>query len=454
MEAPRPCPPRPYTGATGFTYDPALLMYFLYRFHPLFCIFTFLLFALPAQMPAGPPAPNGIHDWSRPVDFAAALRLAVAADPRFDLLGQENSAAAGRVEQASLKPNPVLGAEVENILGTGPVRGVEGLEITLGVSQVIERANKRVLRTALAEMEHSRLDWEAERVRADVHATVRHAFVAVLLAQQTVKLRNQQVDLAAASLTETRRLVAAARSPEVEETRARLAVARRRFALRQAERHEASSRSALAAIWGLVPAPGFTVAGEVSLESPVPELEALIASLSETVTLRRYEAERAIRGATLELERARATPDVELFGGARYFNEEDGDIGFLLGVSVPWPRNDRNEGNIRVAEARLRAVAHERAAARRDILIHLSEAWQALRSAHDDARGIESALIPTAIATLEETEAGYQRGQFTQLAVIESRRELFAVREAYLDALRRYAVAQADIEALTRPASL
>ena len=57
-------------------------------------------------------------------------------------------------------------------------------------------------------------------------------------------------------------------------------------------------------------------------------------------------------------------------------------------------------------------------------------------------------------ATLRETEDGYERGKFTQLAVLESRATLFDVREAYLEALRRYGVAQAEIDALSRPANL
>ncbi len=88
------------------------------------------------------------------------------------------------------------------------------------------------------------------------------------------------------------------------------------------------------------------------------------------------------------------------------------------------------------------------------MLIQLNRAYQALASAHAEALSVQKDLLPSAEQTLADTNAGYERGQYTQLAVLESREVLFEVREAYLDALQRYASAQATIEALTRPASL
>jgi outer membrane protein TolC len=90
---------------------------------------------------------------------------------------------------------------------------------------------------------------------------------------------------------------------------------------------------------------------------------------------------------------------------------------------------------------------------RREQLIELNRAYEQAQSAQAEALEIQSQLLPAAEATLRATEDGYQRGRFNQLAVLESRSALFGVREAYLDALQRYSTAEADIEALTRPAT-
>jgi len=394
-----------------------------------------------------------VDPYGEAVTYTQALQRAMAADPRLELNTTLAEASDGQLEQAGLRPNPVLGTELENILGTGPLRGVQGMEVTLGVSQVIETAGKRQRRTDLAKAERSLVDWEREALIARIEASVRSAFVDVLLAQEMLGLRKEQLDLAQRSADETARLVDAARSPKVEQTRAELAVRRQAFALQQAEREYAAAKSMLSSYWTQTIDTDFTVAGEVELEAETPEFSELASKLSHTAAVARYSAVEQARKATVDLERARATPDFEVFAGGRYFNEEEGNAAFLVGVEVPWPVFDKNQGNIRTARAKLRAVGLERQATHRELMMALNRAYQQLLRAQEEAVAIESELLPAAEATLRDTEEGYERGQFQQLAVLDSRSVLFEVREAYLEALRRYATAQAEIQALTRPAN-
>ncbi|MDP0499694.1 MAG: TolC family protein [Verrucomicrobiota bacterium JB022] len=386
-----------------------------------------------------------------PVTLQQALDLAVENDPALKRLEVLDEAAAGQVEQASLRPNPTIGAEVENFLGTGGgLSGVDGLEITLGVSQVLEMGGKRQRRTALAEHERALLGWDAEQRLTMLQGQVRQAFVEVLLAQRAVELRREQLALATESRDETSRLVEAARAPEVDRARAQLAVRQQQFALQQAEREAVTTREALSALWGLVPASDFTLAGEIAVENP-PDLIGLVGQLADTPALARFRAEASTRQAALELEEARATPDIELTAGARYFNENSGDAAFLVGVQVPWPLFDRNQGNIRTARAQLRAVEHEQETVRRELLQALAAAHRSLVNAYEEVQALENELRPAAEQALADTQSGYERGQFTILSVLDSRQALFEVREAQLDALRRYAQALAQVEALTRP---
>ncbi|KAF0094901.1 MAG: Outer membrane efflux protein [Puniceicoccaceae bacterium 5H] len=391
---------------------------------------------------------------SRPVSLETALHWALERDPTLQRLETEEDAAEGQIEQADVRPNPTVEAEVENILGTGPFEGVDGAEITLSVRQVIETADKRQKRTTLARRERALVDWDRELRRAEVEASVRAAFIEVLLAQRTLELRQQLLGVAQDSEGETSRLVEAARAPQVEATRARLAVRQQQFAVQRAQQALTAARQGLATWWDVASPPAFEVTGELQLEAETPSLEQLQTSLAQTAAISRYEAVREKRSAAVELEEARARPDFELFAGGRYTRDNDGDAAFLAGVAMPWPLFDRNEGNIRTARARLRAVTHERAETRRTLSQALSIAYQELTAAAHEAQTVEQELIPAARQTLSETEEGYQRGQFTQLAVLDSRAALYEVQEAYLDALRRYAHAEARITALTRPAQI
>ncbi|PXA03008.1 hypothetical protein DDZ13_13880 [Coraliomargarita sinensis] len=431
------------------TIDALIQDLFMYYFQKSIQVLFILLLPL-GSLPAK--AANETGDDA--LTFTQALQRAMTADPRLELNTILAEASDGQVEQAKLRPNPVIGTEVENFLGTGPLRGVQGLEVTLGVSQVIETAEKRRRRTELAAAERSLVDWEREMLVARIETSVRSAFIDVLLAQQMLGLREEQLDLAKRSAAETARLVDAARSPKVEQTRAELSVRRQAFAKQQAEREYAAAKSVLASFWTDSAPRDFVVAGEVALDSATPEFSQLAAKLSNTAAVARYSAVEESRKAALDLERARATPDVEIFAGGRYFNEEEGEAAFLVGVEVPWPVFDKNQGNIHTARAKLRAVGLERQATHRELMMALNRAYQQRISAQAEADAIQSELLAAAEATLRDTEEGYERGQFQQLAVLDSRSALFEVREAYLEALRRYAAAQAEIEALTRPAKL
>jgi cobalt-zinc-cadmium efflux system outer membrane protein len=393
-------------------------------------------------------------DLEEPVIYSTALKLAIERDPRMGLAELASEAAEGRIDQANLRPNPVVGAEVENFLGTGPVSGIHGLEVTIGISQVYETAGKREKRTTLARVEREQVEWQRELILAEIETDVRKAFVSVLLAQELVSLREQQLALAERSASETARLVEAARSPQVELARASLAISQQRISVDRANRQLASAQSALASLWGVAPSPEFTVAGDIGLDQTLPSLQDLISKLQGTAPIAQFEAITRSREAALEVERALAKPDFEVFGGGRYFNENSGDVGFVFGIEIPWPIFDKNQGNIRTARAQVLAVQNQQEATSRNLFVRLSRAYQQLTSAHAEANAIESDLIVAAEQTLTDTEVGYQRGQFTLLAVLESRQTLFDVREAYLDAIIRYAEAKAEIEALTRPATI
>lgn len=390
----------------------------------------------------------------KPLSYEDALERALINDPSLRGFESRYDAAEGQLEQAGLRPNPVVGVEVENFLGSGPFREVQGLELTLGISQLIETGGKRSNRSELARTGKQLLDWERELREANIEAGVRAAFVEVLLAQESITLREAQLELTERSKSETQRLVDAARSSEVELSRSRLAVRQQDFALGQAQRNLAMARGRLAVLWGDSLQTEYRVTGSVRLDPQVPELTELTALLPKTAYIAQYQSHLLNREAALTLEESKAKPDIEVFGGGRYFNEASGDAAFVVGVQIPWPLYDKNQGNIRSARAELRGVEHKKAITRRELLSALSNAYQTLVAAHEEATSLQADLLPSAEQTLIQSEKAYEQGRFTLLSVLESRATLFEVREAYLDALARYATAQAQIEALTRPASI
>ncbi len=386
------------------------------------------------------------------IDYATALRRAIANDPVLEGFSARYEATEGQIEQAGLRPNPTVGLEMENFAGTDAFSDIQGVEVTLGLSQVMETAGKRTKRAELARTGRAVLDWERELRLAALTNQVRTAFVEVLLAQKAVALSEEQLILAQNSASETQRLIEAGLVTDAEGGRARLAVSEQRFAIRQARNRLERARAHLSALWGETSPGDYVVTGEVSIEPDLPEWDALIAALPETVHLAGYDALRRQKDAAVKLEQARAKPNFELFGGPRYFNEGSGDAALVVGVEIPWTLFDKNQGNIRTARAERLQVDFEAATRRRELVVALQDAYQKLQAARQEARSIENDLLPSAEATLEATQQGYERGLYTLLAVLDSRNALFRIRTLQLEAIRQYAEAQASIEALTRPA--
>ena len=384
------------------------------------------------------------------LSYNDALERTLREHPALAENAAQTEAAVGQIQQAGRPPNPVISAEWGNFLGSGPMRGVQSLEFTLTLSQTLETAQKRPRRVELAKAQHAETLWDAKILRLEIEARVRAAFVNALLAAKDLSLRREQVQLAKASAAETERLVKAALSPEVEAARAQLAVRQQDFALQSARRAYASAKTELASLWSDAPeSENFEPVGSLALSPDLPAYATLLAQLPANPSLAAFKAQRRRYEAALDLEEARAVPDLEVFAGGRYFNEADGDGAFILGVQIPWPLFDKNKGNIHSATALRHANRQAEMRLQRSLRIQLNRAYRALTTAHAEANSIARDLLPAAEETLSRTEAGYQQGKFTQLAVLEARQTLFDLRESHLNALRDYSMAQTEILNLT-----
>ncbi|MCZ6674433.1 MAG: TolC family protein, partial [Verrucomicrobia bacterium] len=102
----------------------------------------------------------------------------------------------------------------------------------------------------------------------------------------------------------------------------------------------------------------------------------------------------------------------------------------------------------------IRMVEVEKAEVRRQMTLELSDAYQSLRQASLAVKSLNDRLLPAAQTTLDETQTGYQRGQFSLQAVLGSREALFEIRQQQFDAISQYLKAKTQIENLTQSVSL
>jgi len=376
-----------------------------------------------------------------------ALALALERSPELAVFPHELRALEARELQAGLRPNPELGVTVENVLGTGTVRAFRGAETTLQLGQLIELGGKRLARVEAVAGERQVAAAEYEVKRAGLLADTAGAFIRVLAAQEAARLAKERVELARKIAATTAELVTAGKISPVEATRARAQVAAARIEAERAGHTLNGEKARLVAHWGDREARFVSVWGAVDEEMVIPEFAAMAARLEQNPTLRRWLAELARRQAEVSLTEARRTPDVTVSGGLRELSGPD-DRAFVLGLSVPLPFNNRNQGAREEARQRVKAGEAERTAAATRLFAELRATHESLLAASSEAAALAKEILPASEQTLAAIMEGYTSGKFGYLDVLEAQRALFAAKEQRLRAQAAVHLLVAELERL------
>ncbi len=380
--------------------------------------------------------------------LTTAVAAALRGNPDLAASAYALSAAEARITQAALRPNPELDLELENFAGSGVAQGVDVLETTLRLSQVVELGGKRGLRVSAAQADLDVLTLEQRARELDVLAELTRRFVDVAAAQERLRVSVEAATLAQRSLDAIAARVAAARSPEVERSRASIALTRARIERRQAESQLQGARVALSASWGS-PVPRFTAVRANLFELPrALAFDDLARRIDQTPELLRFASDARLKAAELQLARAQARPNLAFALGVRRLDATN-DAALVAGFSMPLPLSDRNQGAIREAQAR----ASESQALRDAALVRMRAALfslhQELEATQARVESLRNDALPEAQLALEQTRSGYERGRFSFLELATAQEELLAIRAAAIDAAADYHRLFVELERLT-----
>ncbi|GGI52881.1 TolC family protein [Oxalicibacterium solurbis] len=375
------------------------------------------------------------------VTLPQAQALALQRNAVFSAARNERGAAEGAYMQADVLPNPDVSLLMEDTRR-------DTRTTTLLFNQPIELGGKRAARVAAADRARAVADAGVEASEAATRASVTAAFYALLAAQEQQKLAAESAMLAKRAADTVARRVQAGRVSPVEETRARVAEANVRLERERADSALAIARRQLAATWGSA-APRFTQAeGELMRLPPLPSQEALAQQLQQSPALQQARQEVARRDALARVETSRRTPDVTLSVGVKR-DEEMGRNQAVIGVSIPLPFFDRNQGNVLQALRRADQARDELAAAAIRLDSELMQAWQRLANARSEAQSLRDDILPGAQRAYDAAAKGFAFGKFAFLDVLDAQRTLLEARARYLRTLFDAHLASADITRLT-----
>ncbi|MFT0546170.1 TolC family protein [Allopusillimonas ginsengisoli] len=368
-----------------------------------------------------------------------ALDLALAKSPSLSAARYLAASTDGLVSQAGVIPNPILSFEIED---TGR-RSTRTTTSTLGIP--IELGGKRSARIAAAELTREVAKSDLQGARADVRSQTISAFFDVLIAQEQVALTASAVDIASGALRVAAQRVAAGKVAPLEENRAQVEVANAQLEKNEAESALKAARQRLSALWGN-PSPVFTQAkGDVDVLPLRPALDDFAVALRDSPLIEsaRLAAERS--RAQIQVERSKRYPNLELnVGVAR--NNELGRNQAIVGVAVPLPFFDRNQGNLYEASMLAYKSRDDYRSLKTRLMVELQQGASKFDISKAAAEKLESFILPSAGRAYETAKKGFEAGKFGFTEVIDAQRTLFQARSRYLTALSDSYQALARIE--------
>ncbi|HDS1765795.1 TolC family protein [Pseudomonas putida] len=375
---------------------------------------------------------------SQALSLPQALAAAFAQNPELAAAGREIGIAAGERRQAGLLPNPELAWEVEDTR-----RDTSTTTVTL--SQPLELGGKRGARLAVAGAGQAIAQLDLERQRNALRADVVQAFHAALRAQTALELAQQSQALTERGLRVVQGRVTAGQSSPVEATRAQVQLAQAQTEVRRAKTQRSVAYQALARLTGS-PMASFERLQAANLSPGIaPGADTLLEQVEQTVEWRLAAAQVERGDASLGAEKAQRFPNLTVSLGSQY-SREDRERVNVVGLSMPLPLFDRNQGNVLAAARRADQARDLRNAVELRLRSETRSAISQWETAMQDVEAYDRTILPAAQQAVDTATRGFEMGKFAFLDVLDAQRTLIEARGLYLQALASATDARAHVE--------
>ena len=396
---------------------------------------------------AQPPRDLAVDEW---------VALALASNPELRAARADLEAAAARVQQAGLRPNPMLDLGGQKAISPDN-------NLSVGLTVPLDLNGRKEGRVGVAEREvevrRAQIAERERRLRADVRMKAGE----VLAARRTLGVTDELVRANRQALALVEERVRQGAAPALEANLMRVEVNRLEAGrLMQASRADVATLQ-LKALAGTPPDEPLDIRGDLSSPPPAPApADALGRGVEQRPDVRAARAEVAVAQAKVRKEQAEGRWDASVNVG--YQRQ---DVGFNLrgltdsgstrqiqdvfhyfgaGLTVTLPVRNRNEGNVAAAHAETTAAERRREfaelIARQEVAAALAQYEAARRTVELYERGVRG----VARANVDVVRQSYGLGRGTLLDVIAEQRRYIEVENGYTDVLRQAWDATVDVE--------
>jgi outer membrane protein, heavy metal efflux system len=375
--------------------------------------------------------------------LAQIEQLALQINPRLQQAAAAIRTARGQLMVSTAYPNPTLAYDAGS-LGAGGSAGVHGMF----VDQEFVRRSQLAIANAVGHSEIRRRQWQfhAEQLRVLNH--IRRQYFELLAMQSRLELEQYFVH-------EIQRLLHRAKelhkddSDEVEEPDillARGSLRRRRLALMEAQSRLRLAQQQLSIVLNLPGNMPIRVAGSLhqGLALETSQDEEWREFLRDHPELQAARAEVGLRRATLELARARETPNVTLRAGVDYDFENDDTLGRVR-LSLPLQVNTLNQGKILEAQASLQDATAELERLELSLRGRFAEAQERQRSYQAIVSEYAEEALTEARSAYEKYWKRFENEESSFSRVTTAQENYSDVTSQYLDALLELRRVEVDL---------
>ena len=377
------------------------------------------------------------------ISLAQATALALQANPTIAVAMRGREAESAQAIQAAARPNPILSGQVADLRSQNRIA-------TIAISQQLETAGKRDKRMAAADAALSMADADIRITQAEISAKTYAAFYQVLAAQQAQILATELLQIATTSKEATAKRVLAGKVSPVEETKAKVAEAGLKIELASANQQLATAKQRLASLWanGLQPNnhAGYVAVGDLDKLNNIPTLEDLMSQVADSPRLKKASLAITQKQALSAIEQSKQTPDVTLSLGAQRNEELGGITQAIIGLSIPIPLFDKNQGNLQSAKAREYQSIDEKSVLENQLKTDIADAYSRRQLQVEASNMYKNDILPGAQSAYDAARKGFEFGKFSFLEVLDAQRTLFQAKSQHLQTLALASLAEADMQ--------
>jgi cobalt-zinc-cadmium efflux system outer membrane protein len=327
----------------------------------------------------------------------------------------------GRRTQAGAYPNPTLGGGT----GSGALRdpttgGPRVTEYNLTLHQTVEWPGMRAARKDAAEAGLAGATVGLDEAKLNLIAEVKQIFYELLLAERTVDLLQQNLEIVQEVARIVKARVRSGEGPQFESVKAEVEVLKAKQEMTKAKNVVRVKLVGLDTLTSGALGPRYKVQGDFrSLREHLDPEQMAARDLSQHPVLKRHGKLVEQAEFTVSKERQARVPNVTFFGG---YARDAGREAVIAGASLPTPLWYLQQGHIATALGTQRKEESELLRARNEINRAINQHAREAETAQEQILVYEEGLLKQAQEALRIAQLSFRQGASSLLDVLDAQR--------------------------------